>query len=149
MSTRKLHEDWPEYELGAASYDIKAPICDLIDALEAAPHLTTGVPSERVDSITIGQIDEVVRYAVSYHSSEWKPGDGGGTELDLAVVARLHDGRWVSVEGWNDYTGWGCQDGAYVRVSATEDDVVWHGLSAEARRRLGYDASAHAEGAAT
>jgi hypothetical protein len=141
MTTRKLHEDWPAYDVGAASYDLPVPINDVAYALEAARHFTASVAPELVDPSTIGQGAEVARYKVRYHDADWTPDDkGGGSELDLTIVARLTDGRWLSIEGWNDYTGWGCQDGSEVRVGTSEDDVVWNGLTAEGRTKLGYPA---------
>lgn len=101
-----------------------------------------GVPGEPLPHLTEGDVAEVVRWYVSYHGYDrWQPGDDTGTELTLAAVLRLHDGRWASVVAWNDYTGWGCQDGADIRIGATVDEVVAQGLDQESRVLLGYEAA--------
>lgn len=126
-----LHPDWE----GLA----ENPSSDLGYALQAETQMTAApIPTAIQRAICYQDIAEVVRYAVSYHGAQWKPGDETGTELSLCAVARAKDGRWVAVEGWNDYTGWGCQDGADIRVGATEDQVVRYGLSESARGWLGY-----------
>lgn len=103
---------------------------------------SVGLAAPEVSRVSEYEVAEVVRWQVTYHSgSPWKPGDDTGTELSLHAVLRLRTGQWVSVEAWNDYTGWGCQDGSVVRIGDTEDDVVWHGLSEEGRLALGYSSS--------
>jgi len=47
-----------------------------------------------------------------------------GTELSLYGVMRFADGRWGYLEAWNDYTGWGCQDGVDWTVSDTAAALV-------------------------
>lgn len=54
----------------------------------------------------------------------WGDSNGGskespGTELSFGAVLKLKDGRFAYVTGWNDYTGWGCQDGVNVRYAET------------------------------
>lgn len=136
--TRTLHPDWPPFEVGVGRWVLPAPTDDLAYALGGGTYGTAESLSKPADVITLGQVERVIRYDVSYHGAEWTAPDSGGSELDMVLVAELTDGRWISVEAWNDYTGWGCQDGSEVRVGATEDDVVWHGLTQEGRRRLGY-----------
>lgn len=61
-----------------------------------------------------------------------------GSELTFGAVVELKDGRFAYAEGWNDYTGWGCQDGVEVRFADTieglnlpktqefsKDDIIW------------------------
>lgn len=57
----------------------------------------------------------------------WGGGDGMGTdsghgwsadgvtEWSGGFLFRLKDGRTAYLQGWCDYTGWGCQDGAEVQ----------------------------------
>lgn len=60
----------------------------------------------------------------------WWTSNGGGdlgseiyTELQLYAVVRFEDGRWGYVEAWNDYTGWGCQDGVEWNVADTAEQL--------------------------
>lgn len=48
----------------------------------------------------------------------WGGGDGMGEDSGWSggFLFRLKDGRIAYLQGWCDYTGWGCQDGA---------EVVW------------------------
>lgn len=66
----------------------------------------------------------------------WGHGDGMGsndsqptgwaedspTEWSGGFLVQLKDGRYAYIWGWCDYTGWGCQDGAYVRHYDTEPE---------------------------
>lgn len=69
---------------------------------------------------------------------EWCNDD---VELSFAAVIKDTVGDYYSVEGWTDYTGWGCRDsvewfGPYNSViKATQQ------LSIESRRHLGFDHS--------
>lgn len=44
------------------------------------------------------------------------------TEWSGGFLVKLKDGRYAYIWGWCDYTGWGCQDGAYIRHYDTEPD---------------------------
>ena len=141
MSIRQLHPDWPPFDTAAKSYNLPEPVSDLQYALSEYPTWGTATaPSEKTEGFQIAEVERVVRYHVSYHSEVWTPtNDAGGTELSLYVVGQLIDGRWFSVVAWNDYTGWGCQDGSDVRIGDTEEQVVAFGLDQEGRRLLGYE----------
>lgn len=132
-ASRLIHPDWPPVEAGKRWWELSTPIDDLQASLEQAVVL----PAD-TGSLSIDMVASVERYAISHNGSNWEPGDDGGTELSLFVVGTLVDGRWFGVEAWNDYTGWGCQDGSDAYVGATEDDVVAHGLTNDARSALGY-----------
>lgn len=144
----KLHADFPDVELPAGEpeygyYNLPAPLCDIATALSyegVSQKAATPLPSDIERAVLIGDLAEVVRYYAEYNDVRWMPGNDGGSELVLVVVAKTTDGRWVSIEAWNDYTGWGCQDGSDVRIGGTEDQVVRFGLTEDARRRLGYPA---------
>jgi hypothetical protein len=62
----------------------------------------------------------------------------GGTEIDLRVVFAgdllVDEGYWY-LAAWNDYTGWGCQDGASFRWAPTLTELWRFGLEAEDRAR--------------
>ncbi len=69
---------------------------------------------------------------------EWTNGDD---ELAFAAIIQDIAGDYYSVEGWADYTGWGCQDkvdwfGPYNSVIKAAQQ-----LSIESRRHLGFDHS--------
>lgn len=81
-------------------------------------------------------VAEIERCYWSYYGV---PFADDGTELVLYALVRLADGNFAAVDAWNDYTGWGCQDGLTWWVGATRDAVVAHGLDDEGRRYLGLD----------
>ncbi|GAA4075617.1 hypothetical protein [Nocardioides kongjuensis] len=128
---RQIHPDLPEVpdDQPAHTWDYPAPLDDLAYALESAGE----------DGHTLADIAEVTDYSISYHGAPWTPGEDGGTELTLIVLARLTDGRWLAMEAWNDYTGWGCQDGVDAYVGPTREDVVTNGLTNDARSALGIE----------
>ncbi len=43
--------------------------------------------------------------------------DGFGTEWSGGFVLKLKNGKYAYITGWNDYTGWGCQDGIEIRIA--------------------------------
>jgi hypothetical protein len=96
----------------------------------------------KVDRICTHDVAEVTDWFVSYHSGgRYVVGSGDtGTELELFAILRLHDGRWASVSAWNDYTGWGCQDGSNVAIGDSREQVITFGLDEEGRRKLGLEA---------
>lgn len=119
-----LHPDWTG----------DSPLYDFKEALSVARQYAATIPASEIGRrITLNDVLRVVKYEASYSGDKWKPGDYTGTELDLRVLFRLKDGRWGLLTGWNDYTGWGCQDGAdlkvgefgMLRATATADDRVW------------------------
>lgn len=131
-STERKRHPWPHDEIAG---DFGTAVCGEYGSPDTRP---IGVGADRVDPITAYEVKKVVRWHVSYHGQEWKPGNSTGTELSLVAVLKLRNGQWASVEAWNDYTGWGCQDHSDVRIGDTEDAVVRHGLSTEGRSTLGY-----------
>ena len=140
----KLHQDWPEADLDTkSSWDLPVPYYDLAYALTYAEdgHHRSTPPADR--GVRLADVAEVVRYSISYHDEKWSPGDEenwgsfGGTELEMSLVGTLKDGRWFTVEAWNDYTGWGCRDDTDVFLSATESEALSK-LTDSARYALGY-----------
>lgn len=74
----------------------------------------------------------------------------GGTELNLNAVMVFADGSWAWVTAWNDYTGWGCQEGVSWVLAPDRDTMERFGID-DATRRLfgigGYVPPDHAEDA--
>lgn len=119
--------DFPENET-FPSYEWRAVFeADSIDWRDVGQPTT---PSER--RCTIDDVAEVV----AWEGSTNEP--GGGTELSLCAVLRLTDGTYAAVDAWNDYTGWGCQDGVEVLFAPTLADLTAVGLTDEVRRALGF-----------
>ncbi|MEU4804380.1 hypothetical protein [Actinosynnema sp. NPDC023587] len=137
---RKSHP-WPHDDV---ANDFRNAVCG--DGYGSPDTRMIGLAAPETARISEYEVDDVVHWQATYHSgSPWKPGDDTGSELLLHAVLRLRTGQWVSVEAWNDYTGWGCQDGSVVRIGDTEDEVVWRGLSDDGRRALGYAAALRGE----
>jgi hypothetical protein len=132
MTDRKRHP-WPHEELAD---DFTHAVCG--DSYSSVDTRFVGVGQPTVATVTAYEVAEVVRWHVSYHGTTWRPGADTGTELSLHAVLRLKSGLWASVVAGNDYTGWGCQDHADVRLGETQNDVVEHGLDVEGRSVLGY-----------
>lgn len=98
-----------------------------------------GLDGVSIDPVTAYEVSTVVRWHITYHGGQkWEPGMGTGTELSLHAVLLLKSGLWASVVAGNDYTGWGCQDHADVRLGETEEAVVSQGLDTYGRAILGY-----------
>lgn len=104
-------------------------VYDWQEALSSAEIGTVGFPPQPVEALSMSDIARVDAYAVDANE--------GGTELELYAVLELVDGRWAALEAWNDYTGWGCQDGSSIRVGKDRDAVIRFGLTDEGRRALG------------
>lgn len=81
-----------------STYDLSESI-DILNTRE-------GVPISR-ESIS------TVHYAWGHSPEGWGSWTGG-------FILELKDGRFVTIEGWCDTTGWGCQDG----VTATFSDTL-------------------------
>lgn len=47
--------------------------------------------------------------------------EGPGCEWSGGFVLRLRNDQFAYISGWCDYTGWGCQDGAYVTLADSLD----------------------------
>ncbi len=136
-----LHKDFPTLfepthsgDLGATLYDpswnLGDPLYDIQVALEVAMAASG-------DKLTLWDLDEVTDYYVSSHEKVWEPGQSVGSELNLYLIARLKDGRWIGLDAWNDYTGWGCQDGADVYFGDSREDVIANGITNDGRSALG------------
>lgn len=74
--------------------------------------------------------------------------NGDYAEWSGGFLLKLKDGRYALVSGWCDTTGWGCQDGAYVRdydhePTREELDTAWgedlYGSLAEAFQPEDFD----------
>jgi hypothetical protein len=100
---------------------------------EASPVPGAEWPERRGEFVTpeFGDIDAIHFY---YRSQE-------PTEVDLRIV---FDTLWQSdfwyVAAWNDYTGWGCQDGVTFRWAPNLETLIRFGLEASDRDRWGLNA---------
>lgn len=111
---------------------------DFTEALDTAIFTTAAVGAPKTDPITADMVAEVTDWYATYNEGgPYVAGSGDtGTELDLIAVVRLKDGRWASINAWNDYTGWGCQDGSEIAIGDTKEQVVQFGLDEDGRRKL-------------
>lgn len=76
----------------------------------------------------------------------FRPGESGYAEMDLVAVMRLKDGRWASVHGGCDTTGWGCQDYIDWRYGTSLNDIVVNGLTNQSRGWLNLELPGEADG---
>lgn len=53
----------------------------------------------------------------------WGHCNDGGTEWSGGFILKLQDGSFAYISGWNDYTGWGCQDGVHVTYATILNDL--------------------------
>lgn len=130
LSKTEERTPWPDEHV---AYDFTA-------AIETANPVSSTTPGAPVGNpITPADVAEVTDWYVTYHEGPpYIAGSGDtGSELTLIAILRLHDGRWVALQGWNDYTGWGCQDGAEMKVGGSREQVVRFGLDDDGRRKLG------------
>jgi hypothetical protein len=128
----RLHPDFPEAPAGADRWDLPAPLDDIASAFGAQY-------GTQKDPVALDQVATVDRYFIDSNGGQWTPEtpDAGGSEVTLVLLGTLKDGRWFGLEAWNDYTGWGCQDGCDIYVGPTREDVVANGLTVEGRNHLG------------
>lgn len=133
-------DGWDDID-GRRYWDYSTPTSDLVSAFSDDVYPTTyNVDSEPVvvERLALLHVESVEAAYASYHGEgRWEPGRDQGTELTLYALVKLRDGRWCSVDAWNDYTGWGCQDGVDVRIAATRERVISHGMTNEMRDALG------------
>lgn len=67
---------------------------------------------------------------------------GANDEESWIAVFRLHDGRYVFISAWCDYTGWDCQAGGEHFYAPTLLDLAKAHIGDEERERLGIDLAA-------
>jgi hypothetical protein len=67
----------------------------------------------------------------------WATSPEGYGSVDIALLARLNDGRWASCVAWADTTGFGCQQGVDWRINPTREAAISQGLDKESRTHLG------------
>lgn len=124
-----------------------SPMDDFIYAVDGGKWGTAGnkyytaktIKTER-GKITTADIKEIHEWFVSYHGVRWvnryPETDGRGTELSMSVLCELNDGSWAWVTAWNDYTGWGCQDGVDIYVG-TREEIINNCMTKGEREELG------------
>lgn len=92
---------------------------------------------ETINGVEIKR-DEIESVIKSWGDTNGSSKESSGSELSFGAVLKLKDGRFAYVTGWNDYTGWGCQDGTEVRYADTiegldlpktqeydKDPIIW------------------------
>lgn len=67
----------------------------------------------------------------------WAISPEGYADTDIALLARLADGRWATCVAWSDTTGFGCQEDVAWRINSTRELAVSQGLDKESRVHLG------------
>lgn len=113
------------------------------ETFTAAPPLQ----KQKIASLKADRVDGVMAsYAIS---------NDIGSELSACGILTLkadHGGErgyiaehYASFRAWNDYTGWGCQDGVDFHVGTFQDVLRW-GLGDQERRLLGYEQWIEREG---
>ena len=118
----QLHPDWPTPDPVMSierPWSWPSPYYDFLCALDRADALDR-----------LGAIRSVERYSIEHN--------GGGTELSMGILGRIGEDEWFILTGWNDYTGWGCQDGASFTTYSTLQDAIDNGLTNEERTLLGF-----------
>lgn len=130
LSKTEEQAPWPDEYV---AYDFTEAISTASPVAPATPGASAGNP------VAPGDVAEVTDWYVTYNGGPpYVAGSGDtGTELTLIAILRLKDGRWAALQGWNDYTGWGCQDGAEMKVGESREQVVRFGLDDDGRRKLG------------
>ena len=113
--------------------NIQGPIIlsDVVHAFRSYQDIASGsLPIRKDKRFDITDIDTILYW---YHHD-----NGGGTEVDLRFIATL---RWsdgyIYVAAWNDYTGWGCQDGVTIGIHNTLDGLAQAVLEKKDRERWG------------
>lgn len=79
--------------------------------------------SMRIAGVELGEVTEVLQ-AWGDVDAEGACCEQCGGEWTGGFVFRMRDGRIGKVEGWCDYTGWGCQDGSSVEWLDVEPPLI-------------------------
>ncbi|MFF9844639.1 hypothetical protein [Streptomyces sp. NPDC013740] len=67
----------------------------------------------------------------------WAISPEGYSDTNIALLARLGDGRWASCVAWSDTSGFGCQEDVDWRINPTREAAIAMGLDKESRAHLG------------
>ncbi len=98
---------------------------------KSAQHYAVMDLSESLGRVEIGRKDiKTVLFAWGSATGMGDPKDSRScvTEWAGGFVLLLKNGRVACLTGWNDYTGWGCQDGAKLLTTdelSYRDMVKW------------------------
>lgn len=79
-------------------------------------------------------LDDVAEVLASEHHS-----DEGYAQVNIVAVFRLKDGRYATLEGGCDTTGWDCRSDARGDVRDTLGEAVLMGLTPEQRALVGWE----------
>lgn len=112
---------------------MKIDLDDMRYALEATVEDVSPIPGATPPKYWTGKVptlDDLETITLYYRSPEV-------TEVDIRWVskARWPVGGWWYIAAWNDYTGWGCQDGVTARWAPTFDELWTFALDNEDRER--------------
>lgn len=75
--------------------------------------------------------------AITEITNLWSTSPEGYASRDIALVARLSDGRWATCVAWSDTSGFGCQQGVDWRINDNRELAISQGLDKESRQHLG------------
>lgn len=84
---------------------------------------------------TKGQAPEPQHIAEVTHL--WADSPEGFASTDIALLARLTDGRWATCVAWSDTSGFDCQGDVDWRINDTRELAISQGLDKESRVHLG------------
>lgn len=119
--------------------------------------MTDTEPYERLTALTAHYLTDDVEFDEYLWSSLYEYGEGDTPEpgqiaevtdlwatspegygsVELALIARLADGRWATCVAWADTTGFGCQQQVDWRINDTREAAIALGLDKESRNHLG------------
>jgi len=133
----KLPEKWEPIDPTAPYWEQgDSPTGDFRQAFEQAQFLNANLGGQ-AENFNLDVVEAIHESHVSYHGEVWSPEHETSTEMTMVLLIELKDGRWATLNAWNDYTGWGCQDDSTIRVSPTRDHAIQYGLDNEGRDLLG------------
>lgn len=67
----------------------------------------------------------------------WAISPEGYGSTDIALLARLIDGRWAACVAWSDTSGFGCREDVDWGIHPTREAAIGLGLDKESRKHLG------------
>lgn len=109
---------------------------DVIDNVRTT--LRSAIESDGVQFLKAGPLREKVEWFGIYQIKALRAVRaryGSWSESDVAAIVELNDGRWASIEGGCDTTGWDCQSWCDVKVGSLRD-VIDFGLSEDNRNAM-------------
>jgi len=122
MTTLEVLEgyDWQEMFKGGSAPD---------PYTQVAPNGSLSLVEETINR---DDVEEIVYHwdTSSRDESDW---DGWSGKL----LARLKDSRYIFLDGWCDYTGWGCQDNVKRFVARDLRSLLNWAITPDERKEIG------------